>query len=86
VIAGGASPADTPDMLAARAQEKVTLKRWLREVQASRRASPDPKYHPRVISMAIEILTWLRFPYTFLRAGMPYYDVEQVELSIANDS
>jgi hypothetical protein len=44
-------------MLAARAQEKVTLKRWLREVQASRRASPDPKYHPRVISMAIEILT-----------------------------
>jgi len=36
---GGASPSDTPEMLAARAQEKATLAAWLREVQAERRAA-----------------------------------------------
>ena len=34
---GGHSPTDTPDMLAAREQEKATLRRWLKEVQSQRR-------------------------------------------------
>lgn len=34
---GGRSPTDTPDMLAAREQEKATLRQWLKEVQAQRR-------------------------------------------------
>jgi hypothetical protein len=38
---GGHSPTDTPDMLAARAQEKATLGRWLKEVQAERRSKRE---------------------------------------------
>jgi hypothetical protein len=34
---GGHSPTDTPDMLAARQQEKAILRQWLGEVQAQRR-------------------------------------------------
>ena len=34
---GGVSPTDTPDMLAARRQEKQILGRWVRELQAERR-------------------------------------------------
>ena len=34
---GGHSPIDTPDMLAAREQEKATLRQWLKEVQSERR-------------------------------------------------
>ena len=34
---GGHSPTDTPDMLAARQQEKATLRQWLIEVQTERR-------------------------------------------------
>ena len=33
----GSAPADTSDMLAARAQEKAILSRWLKEVQDERR-------------------------------------------------
>ena len=33
---GGHSSTDTPDMLAAREQEKATLRQWLKEVQEQR--------------------------------------------------